>query len=137
MSNEDFNWRKELCIGIEHIDKAHEELFSIVRKLNRLIEDDKNEFASVQGIKYLKSYVIRHFEEEEEYMRSISYEGYEKHKLLHARLRDNTLPALEQDMEANNYSPQSVKRFLDICIRWLNEHIKIEDMNIGKSQKKV
>lgn len=131
-------WRDRFNIGVEVIDKAHQRLFSIVGKLISLNEDTaKQQHACREGIKYFKSYTMKHFAEEEAYMQSIDYSEYEMHKSLHDNLRDNTLPALERELEQQNYSVEAVQHFLGICVGWLNSHIMIEDHAItGRTANK-
>lgn len=131
-------WNDRFNVGVESIDKAHRRLFSIVSKIISLNEDsEKQQHACREGIKYFKNYTIKHFADEEAYMLSIGYSGYEMHKRLHDTLRDITLPALEAEMETNNYSVDSVQHFLGICVGWLNAHIMIEDHAItGKTMNK-
>ena len=125
-------WNDRFNIGVEIIDKAHRRLFSIIEKLISLNEDAaKREHACREGIKYFKSYTLKHFAEEEAYMQSIGYGEYEMHKRLHDNLRDNTLPVLEHELEAQNYSEDAVHHFLGICVGWLNGHIMIEDFAIS------
>lgn len=137
MPNE-IKWNERFCIGVDSIDRAHERLFSIVGKLVSLNEDEaKQQHACQEGIKYFKSYAMKHFADEENYMRSIDYPGYAMHKRLHDNLRNETLPALDAELEAQNYSKESVRHFLGICIGWLNAHIMIEDYAItGKGSSK-
>jgi len=86
-------WNDRFSIGVEVVDKAHQRLFSIVGKLISLNEDpDKQQHACREGIKYFKSYTLKHFAEEEAYMQSIQYEQYELHKSLHDDMRDKLLP---------------------------------------------
>lgn len=131
-------WRDRFNIGVEVIDKAHQRLFSIVGKLLSLNEDTaKQQHACREGIKYFKSYTLKHFAEEEAYMQTIQYSEYEMHKSLHDNLRDNTLPALERELEEQNYSVEAVQHFLGICVGWLNSHIMIEDHAItGRTANK-
>lgn len=97
-------------------------------KIISLNEDsEKQQHACREGIKYFKNYTIKHFADEEAYMLSIGYSGYEMHKRLHDTMRDITLPALEAEMETHDYSVDSVQHFLGICVGWLNAHIMIED----------
>ncbi len=133
-------WNDRFSIGVEVVDKAHQKLFSIVGKLIELNEDEeKQQHACREGIKYFKNYTLKHFAEEEAYMQSIDYPGYEVHKQLHDNMCHNTIPALEQEMEEQNYSRESVRHFLGICVGWLNGHVMIEDHAIkgGYSQKWV
>lgn len=129
-------WDEQYNIGVEVVDNAHCQLFSIVRKIIELLgqNDYKNQFACKEGLKFFKSYTEKHFAEEEEFMRSINYDGYEQHKALHDNLKLQTLPTLEKDLEESNYSVASIQRFLGVCIGWLTTHIMIDDRAItGKA----
>lgn len=124
----ELKWNERFNIGVDAIDNAHQRLFSIVRRLINLSEDEKNsQWACAEGIKYFKNYTIKHFAEEEEYMKSIGYSEYEMHKRLHDNMRDKTIPALEKDLADTNYSPESMRHFLGICLGWLTGHIMVED----------
>ncbi len=134
----EIKWNERFNIGVESIDTAHRKLSSIVGKLIALNEDEnKQQHACREGIKYFKSYTMKHFADEEAYMRSINYPDLAIHKSLHDSLRNKTLPALEAEMEANDYSTESVGHFLGICVGWLNGHIMVEDRAItGKNPHK-
>lgn len=134
----ELKWNDRFNIGVDCIDKAHQRLFSIVGKLLNLNEDmEKQQHACREGIKYFKNYTIKHFAEEEAYMVSIQYPQYEMHKRLHDNMRDNTIPALERELEEQQYSTEAIQHFLGICIGWLNGHIMIEDRAIaGRSSNK-
>lgn len=124
-------WNKQFNIGVDSIDHAHRKLFSIVQKLLQLSEDEKHgQWACAEGIKYFKSYAIEHFTDEEAYMQSINYKGYEVHKHLHDDMRYKTLPALEKDLSESDYSQEAIHHFLGICLGWLTAHIIIEDCAI-------
>ncbi len=124
-------WNKQFNIGVASIDHAHQKLFSIVRKLIYLSEDEHNgQWACAEGIKYFRNYAMEHFSDEEDYMRSIGYGGFEIHKRLHDDMRYKTLPALERDLLESNYSQESIHHFLGICLGWLTAHIMIEDRAI-------
>lgn len=134
----EIKWNDRFNLGVEEIDKAHQKLFSIVNKLIAFTENpDKQQHACREGIKYFKSYTMKHFAEEEAYMQSIAYAGLPMHKSLHDNLRDKTLPALEEELEAQNYSVESVQHFIGICVGWLTGHIMVEDRAIiGKNANK-
>ena len=134
----EIKWNDRFNIGVDSIDKAHQKLFSIVGKLVALNEDSKKQqHACREGIKYFKSYTLKHFADEEAYMQSIGYAGYAMHKSLHDNMRDKTLPTLEAELEEQEYSVESVQHFLGICIGWLNGHIMVEDRAItGKNANK-
>ena len=137
----EIEWNERFNIGITEIDTAHQRLFEIIGKLiheNEEAEDlEKRHQLCHEGIEYLKSYTMKHFAEEEAYMQSINYKDYATHKQLHDNLRDKTLPALEEELEVQNYSEESVQHFLGICIGWLTGHIMVEDYSItGRTPSK-
>jgi len=132
----EIKYNERLNLGVEMLDKAHEKLFSIIRKLVALNEEAANKkYISNEGIKYLENYTERHFKEEEAYMKSINYVGLKKHKQLHDDLKDLTLPALKKDLEESEYSEESVQRFLGICLGWLTGHIMVEDRIMSEQIK--
>ena len=65
---------------------------------------------------------MNHFSDEEAYMDSIQYEGAEQHKRLHEGFRENTLPALEQELEQSGYASDAIEHFLGVCAGWLIGH---------------
>lgn len=134
----EIKWNDRFNLGVDEIDKAHQKLFSIVNKLIAFTENPaKQQHACKEGIKYFKSYTVKHFAEEEAYMQSIAYAGLPMHKSLHDNLRDNTLPALEAELEDQNYSIESVQHFIGICVGWLTGHIMVEDRAItGRNANK-
>lgn len=124
-------WRDQFNIGVEMIDQAHHRLFSIVQKMMDLyVEKRENKFACVEGLKYFKAYALKHFAEEEAYMREIGYTGYSVHKKIHDKMRYETLPELERLLYESDFSTEMVQRFIGVCTGWLTGHIIMEDRAI-------
>lgn len=124
-------WNKRYELNVDFIDKEHKQLFSTINKLLTLSEnEEKSEWVCREGIKYLKNHAIEHFAHEEEYMRSINYSDYDIHKRLHDNFQNNTLPALEEELEESGYSEESVRHFLGVCIGWVVAHTQTEDQAI-------
>lgn len=140
MEQEVFEWKDEYNIGVEKIDNAHKELFSLVNRIINNFMDrnfDKNKMTCVEAIKYLKSYTIKHFAEEEEYQLSINYSGYNTHKRVHDNMRSVVIPALEKEVAIKSYSKESLEHFVGVCAGWLAAHVLIEDQAItGKTKSK-
>ncbi|RKI40164.1 hypothetical protein D7V86_04180 [bacterium D16-51] len=127
----DVKWDERFNIGVDVVDQEHQKLFSIVRRLVNLSEDEKSrKWACAEGIKYFKYYTAKHFAQEERYMRSIGYSGYKMHKQLHDDLKGRTLPVLEKDLEESGYAAEAIRHFLGICVGWLTGHIILEDCAI-------
>lgn len=128
-------WHDRYKIGVDFIDKEHQVLFSTMNKLLTISEsEEKTEWACREGVKYLKNHTMEHFEHEEKYMQAIQYNDYEIHKRLHDDFRNNTLPALEEELEETQYSEDSIRHFLGVCIGWVVAHTQTEDQAIGKGK---
>lgn len=124
-------WSDEYNIGVDVIDKEHKRLFKIINKLFAFGEEEKkSQWACQEGIKYFKEHAMKHFAEEENYMKSINYSGFETHRQLHEGFRQKTLPALEKELELTNYAPDTVDHFLGVCAGWLIGHTLTEDRAI-------
>ncbi|WP_295740880.1 hemerythrin domain-containing protein [uncultured Oscillibacter sp.] len=133
-------WQEEYNTGVEDIDKEHQRLFKIINKLLAVTEEndeEKSRWACQEGIKYFKGHAVKHFADEERYMASVGYEGLERHCLIHRDFRENTLPALEEELERTSYAPDSMAHFLGVCSGWLIGHTLTEDHAItgGKVSK--
>ena len=127
-----FEWREEFNTGVESIDKEHQRLFKIINKLFRFREEEKDsQWTCQEGIKYFKGHAMKHFSDEEAYMASVGYEGLEEHQRIHRIFREQTLPALEQELEQTDYAPDAVEHFLGVCAGWLIGHTLTEDQAIA------
>lgn len=126
-----FEWREEYNIGVDVIDREHQRLFKIINKLFTFREEEKDsQWTCQEGIKYFKSHAVKHFADEEAYMASINYEWLEQHKAIHKGFRENTIPALEAELEQTNYAPDATDHFLGVCAGWLVGHTLTEDLSI-------
>lgn len=111
-----FVWHDRFNIGVEVIDKEHKKLFSILNKLlASKLQEEKHRWACQEGIKYFKEHAMKHFAEEEVYMASISYPGYETHRRVHDNFRKKTLPSLEKELNQKNFSEEANSHFLGVC----------------------
>lgn len=116
-------WQDKYKIDVDFIDEEHKKLFSTMNRLLKISQDEeKSEWGCREGVKYLKNHTIEHFEHEEGYMRSIDYSDYEIHKRLHDNFRFKTLPALEEELVNTDYSIESIRHFLGVCIGWVIAH---------------
>lgn len=131
MSDQKFVWHERYNIGVENIDREHRKLFNVMNKLCSYGgNDEKSRWAYQEGIKYFKGHAMKHFAEEEVYMASIGYEGYDMHRRLHDVFRKKTLPEIEKELALTHYSPEAVEHFLGVCGGWLIGHTIMEDRAI-------
>lgn len=138
MNRNQLIWQDRFNIGVESIDKEHKKLFTIMNRLLAFTEQDlKSKWVCEEGIKYFRNHAMKHFSEEEVYMASINYRGFETHRRIHDNFRTSTLPALEKELMQTGYSPEAINHFLGVCAGWLIGHTLTEDHAIvGKSVSK-
>lgn len=130
MSNQ-LVWQDRYNIGVKVIDEEHKKLFSILNKLFAYRkQEEKSQWVCQEGIKYFKDHAMKHFTEEEAYMASIHYIGFETHRRLHDNFRKKTLPELEKELKQTNYAEDSIDHFLGVCVGWLMGHTLTEDRAI-------
>lgn len=136
--NNQLVWQDRFNIGVDIIDKEHQKLFRIMNRLFTFSEQkEKSQWVCEEGIKYFKDHAMKHFSEEEVYMASISYSGFETHRRLHDDFRQKTLPALENELKQTEYADDAVNHFLSVCAGWLIGHTLTEDRAItGKALSK-
>lgn len=129
--NNQLVWQDRFNIGVDLIDKEHKKLFRIINRLFALMDqEEKNPWLCQEVIKYFKDHAMKHFSEEEVYMASIDYKGFETHKRIHDDFRKKTLPALEKELAQTRYSADAVNHFLGVCAGWLIGHTLTEDRAI-------
>ena len=126
-----FVWKEEYNLGVDLIDREHQRLFRIINRLFAMKEEEKDhQWVCQEGVKYFKGHAMKHFADEEQYMADIGYSGLEQHRRIHQEFRVNTLPALEEELERTDYSPDAVDHFMGVCAGWLIGHTLTEDQAI-------
>ncbi len=126
-----FAFTDEFRTQIPLIDKEHETLFSLVRQTYDLVHDRfcVDKFDSIVAILgELRDYTIKHFADEERYMKSINYEGLDEQIKAHTAFVDQLngidLSEIDQNQEA---TLDDLIRFL---LNWLVQHILKVDKKI-------
>ena len=125
-------WKEEYKIGVPKIDEQHRALFDAVEKLLSTLPKGNESFLKLEcltTIKFLKEYTLQHFRDEERYLRSIHYVGYEYHKKQHDDFI-NTVLEYEKDFRARNYDMGLMKDFIGTLLTWLVYHVEGFDQMI-------
>ncbi len=131
-------WQEAYNIGVDRIDRDHQRLFKIINRIFSFKDDEAGyRWVCQEGIKFFRGHAVQHFADEESYMISIGYRGFDEHRKIHRNFRENMLPALEHELERTDYSREAVEHFLGVCVGWLIGHTLTEDMEItGKPIRK-
>lgn len=127
-------WNESLSVGVQLIDEQHKEWFA---KADALFEAGKKgqgkEYVG-EMLQYLDSYTRKHFADEEKYMLSISYPGYEEQKKAHTAFIAQ-LQKIKEDYEASGGSLGTILGANKMVIDWLVKHISTMDKKIGEFAK--
>lgn len=121
----------EYLIGIDLIDREHRKLFALVDRANHIVRgwSEGNSYDEITDIlKELKEYTEIHFADEESYMCSINYEGYEAQKRAH----DAFISRLEElDLKKIKENPKVyLSSLIEFLLGWLINHILQVDKKI-------
>jgi hemerythrin len=124
-------WTPNLAIGVRHIDEQHKTLFE---KAEKLFEAGKNKQAKEyigELLEFLDQYTKQHFVDEENYMRSINYPGYEEQKKAHEGFTKQ-LAELRNEYETSGGNILVIINANTMVIEWLTKHISLMDKKIGE-----
>lgn len=117
--------------GIELVDEEHKKLFEIIKETNDLIYEefvpDKYD-AIMYIIGELKDYTVQHFNDEEDYMKKIGYDGLEAQKAAHTAFVDK-LNRINFDTVEDNQQ-EYLCELINYLLGWLSTHILKMDKRI-------
>lgn len=115
-------WRENLSTGVVEIDNQHKQLIDDINEAMRLLMANKNQIsAATAPVLHLKKCFAKHFEQQEEFMNSISYQNIMQHKFEHQRML-KMLTNFEEGLYMDNIS-SSVSHMQAEIIQWLTKHI--------------
>ena len=129
--NDPYAFTDKYKTGIDLIDKEHRRLFEIIRETDALTNDIlfNDKYDEIKNIiAELKDYTILHFHDEEEYMKSVDYEGLQAQIYAHQAfvdlLNEVNLEAVDGDQEGY------LRELIDFLAGWLINHILKMDKKI-------
>lgn len=123
-------WTDALSVGVEEIDRDHQQLVAMINKLFGACLVPETEAAAVKAIlDELIAYTRDHFDREIRLQEEMGYPEVDEHRALHQELIDkaNALRA-ELDETSANAMGNAVERLLR---DWLVEHIMGHDKPLG------
>jgi hemerythrin len=124
-------WTPNLSVGVASIDEQHKMLFE---KADKLFEAGKNRQAKEyigELLDFLEAYTKKHFSDEENYMRSIRYPGYDDQKRAHESFISQ-LAQLKSDYRTSGGNLLVILNANQMMLEWLTKHISYMDKKIGE-----
>jgi hemerythrin len=127
-------WTPSLSVGVPMIDDQHKMWFE---KADKLFEAGRNNQAKEyvgELLSFLEDYTKKHFADEERYMLSIRYPGYNEQKAAHADFI-RQLAKLRADYDASGGNLLVILSANQLVLQWLTQHISNMDKKIGQFAK--
>ena len=127
-------WTPALSVGVGLIDDQHKTWFE---KAEKLFEAGKNNQAKEyvgELLDFLDSYTKKHFADEEKYMLSIRYPGYEEQRKAHTAFIAE-LTKLRNNYKESGGNITVIINANHMVIEWLTKHISNMDKKIGDYAK--
>ena len=127
-------WTPNLSVGVSMIDDQHKTWFE---KAEMLFEAGKNNQAKEYVgslLKFLDEYTKKHFADEERYMLSIKYPGYDEQKKAHTAFIAQ-LDKLRKDYDTSGGNLMVIINANQMVLEWLTKHISSLDKKIGEFSK--
>lgn len=124
-------WNPNLSVGVDAIDGQHKIWFE---KAEKLFEAGKNNQAKEyigELLAFLDDYTKKHFADEEKYMLSIRYPGYEEQRSAHQAFIAQ-LSKLRSDYQSSGGNILVILNANQMVIEWLTKHISNLDKKIGQ-----
>ena len=119
-----FAFTDEFRTQIPLVDKEHETLFDLVRQTYELVHDEfrVDKFDDIiEIIEELRDYTIKHFADEEQYMKSINYDGLPEQVAAHTAFVEK-LNAIDFD-EIDQNQEDALDKLIKFLLNWLVQHI--------------
>jgi len=119
-------WSDQLLTGNEIIDQQHKEIF---KHATQMIESGKTITIKSEAkniIEYLESYYERHFDAEEALQIKYRYPGYEAHKEVHEKFREELAELKHRSITYGDSDTLAVETII-FMMEWLAKHIDKSD----------
>lgn len=127
-------WKESYKIGVEEVDRQHEELFRRFSEYLRAVRGEDNletRTAKIQEtLNFMGEYVVVHFASEEEIQRKYNYPNYAAHREIHERFKAEIQRFVEAFQE-NPHDEDLIMEFSGKLLTWLINHVAEEDQKIG------
>lgn len=129
-----FEWNDALLTKNYRIDADHKKIIQKAQELNEDMAQGKGKEHIIETVKFLESYVKKHFAEEEKMQASSGYPDLELHKEQH-RYFENEISELSTSIQANPESSVNVLKLNKLMSGWFFNHIQRLDVEVAKHVK--
>jgi hemerythrin len=127
-------WTEDLAVGVEVIDRQHQELFRRIDHLVQAVKKKECKFMIGDVIQFLKEYVVEHFGDEERIMQEQKYPAYQAHKAQHEWFIGE-FASMEEELRNEQSSYTRSVYTNQMVVDWITAHIKKLDRELASFLK--
>ncbi|MEL7623141.1 MAG: bacteriohemerythrin [Clostridiales bacterium] len=127
-------WTPSLSVGVSMIDEQHKTWFDKAEKLFEAGKKNQAKEYIGELLNFLDDYTRKHFADEEKYMLSIRYPGYDEQKKAHTAFIAQ-LDKLRNDYKNSGGNISVIINANQMVVEWLTKHISNMDKKIGEFAK--
>ncbi len=125
-------WSKNLSVGIDEIDRQHNDLIDVVNDLYEGLREGGGKNTVARTLGRLEGYYTEHFQTEEKLMSDASYEGLDDHRMEHDEFRKR-IDRFRAELDDPKVDDMLVAyRLVDYMSEWLQHHFLYVDMKYVK-----
>jgi hemerythrin len=118
------DWRESMSVGVEEIDKQHQQLVDTIQELNQAIIEHDIENNLVETFERLFGYMTTHFATEEGYFDKFNFAEAAEHKAAHLFFKKRVLEMHENINKNVHELSLELVAFLEF---WLVGHVMVMD----------
>ena len=123
----EITWKESYSVGVEEIDRQHQDFVKLIRRLQILQEKGNPKPLVIRYLRELGTYAAYHFVSEENFMYLTKFPGQKRQESEHSKLLETFKDKMSL-FESNRLPLESLVRFLE---DWFLAHTSEEDKKIG------
>jgi len=124
-------WTPDLAVGVELIDRQHQELFAAIDRLLEAMADGLGRGEVGRLIGFLGKYVVEHFRDEEKLMADAGCPELAQHRRVHEEFTAD-LGRLVAQLEATGPTSALAVEVNTRGAQWLRTHVMVMDKRVGE-----
>ena len=132
MINAPQDWDPALEVGDRIIDGQHRSLFGMIMGLDARMTQEEFGLAVLDALQGMRTYAATHFEDEERMMEQAGWPGLPEHRKMHGEFMRRASLFSAETLADSEWTALEMLRFL---MRWLIEHIKVQDKGFFEWRK--
>ncbi len=127
-------WKDSYKLGVEAVDRQHEELFKRLHKFLQVVRGDADKATRQEEIEktltFMGEYVVTHFDSEEAIQKKYNYPKRKEHHQIHEEFKTE-VGEFAEEFSKNPNDDDLLQEFSGRLLTWLISHVTGEDQKLA------